>query len=162
MGFKMKGPSLYRDKSAFKANKKKVSPDFDKNFTSLSKSKSPVFRKSLDEGVLGEANNDGSIFVDKSVPKGSPLEAEVVAHEQKHIDDMKTKIKVPGKKNKVKMLDYGDNFVIYKGKRLKREDGMIEHPSNGKMKPEGDKSFPWEQAAYKEGNKARKEAEKKI
>ncbi len=122
----------------------------------------PVLRKDLDGGVLGEANNDGSIYVDKSVPKGSPLEAEVVAHEQKHIDDMNTKIKVPGKKNKVKMLDYGDNFVIYKGKKLNRKDGMIEHPSTGKMKPEGDTSFPWEQAAYKEGNKARKEAEKKI
>ena len=162
MGFKMKGPSLYRNKSAFTAKKKKVSPNFDKNFTSLSQSKSPVFRKSLDEGVLGEANNDGTIFVDKSVPKNSPLEAEVVAHEQKHIDDMKAKIKVPGKKNKVKKLDYGDNFVIYRGKKLKRKDGMIEHPKTGEMKPEGDTSFPWEQAAYRAGNKARKEAEKKI
>ena len=27
----------------------------------------PIFRKKLDKGIIGEANNDGSIFVDTSV-----------------------------------------------------------------------------------------------
>ena len=30
-------------------------------------------------GILGEANNDGTIFVDKSIPSGSAKEKEVVA-----------------------------------------------------------------------------------
>ena len=34
----------------------------------------PIIRKNLDKGILGEANNDGSIFIDKSVKPGSALE----------------------------------------------------------------------------------------
>ena len=127
----------------------------------LQKGETPVLRKSLDEGVLGEANNDGTIFVSDTVEKGSPLEAEIVAHEQKHLDDMDTLIKKPGKKRRVRKLGYGDNFVEWKGKRLKREDGKIEDPKTGKMKPEGDKSFQWEKDAYKAGEKARKKIENK-
>ena len=54
-------------------------------------------RKKLEDGIAGEANNDGTIFVNKNIEKGSPLEAEVVAHEQKHLDDMDTLVKKPGK-----------------------------------------------------------------
>ena len=32
--------------------------------------KTPVIRKDLEGGVIAEANNDGSIYVDKSVKKG--------------------------------------------------------------------------------------------
>ena len=130
-------------------------------FNSAFKAKTPVFRKKLTEGVLGEANNDGTIFVSKEIEKGSPLEAEVVAHEQKHLDDMKAMVKKPGKKRRVKKLGYGDDFVIWKGKKLKREDGKIEDPKTGEMKPEGDKSFQWEKDAYAAGEKARKKIENK-
>ena len=41
--------------------------------------KTPVIRKDLEGGVIAEANNDGSIYVDKSVKKGSPLEKEAWA-----------------------------------------------------------------------------------
>ena len=34
----------------------------------------PIFRKNLESGIMGEANMDGSIHIDKSVPKGSALE----------------------------------------------------------------------------------------
>ena len=37
-------------------------------------SKTPVIRKDLDGGVVAEANRDGSIYVDKDVKPGSPLE----------------------------------------------------------------------------------------
>ena len=33
----------------------------------------PIFRKKLGPGILGEANMDGSIYIDKSVPRGSAL-----------------------------------------------------------------------------------------
>jgi hypothetical protein len=134
---------------------------FKQTFSSAFKSKSPVLRKDLQNGILGEANNDGTIFISKNIKEGSPLEAEVVGHEQKHLDDMKAMVKKPGKKRKVKKLGYGDDFVIWKGNRLKREDGKIEDPKTGEMKPEGDKSFQWEKDAYAAGKKARKKIENK-
>ena len=134
---------------------------FKQKFSSAFKSKSPVLRKDLQDGILGEANNDGTIFISKNIKEGSPLEAEVVGHEQKHLDDMKAMVKKPGKKRKVKKLGYGDDFVIWKGNKLKREDGKIEDPKTGEMKPEGDKSFQWEKDAYAAGEKARKKIENK-
>ena len=44
-----------------------------------------LVRKKLDKGIAGEANNDGSVFVSKDVPKGSALEAEVINHEADHM-----------------------------------------------------------------------------
>ena len=95
----------------------------------------PIFRKKLEGGILGEANKDGSIFIDKGVPKGSKLEREVINHESKHAKDM-----ADGK------LSYGDDYVRYNGKTYKREKGKIKY--NGKWLREGDESFPWEKAAY--------------
>ena len=95
----------------------------------------PIFRKKLDGGVLGEANNDGSIYIDKSVPKGSKLEKEVVEHEKDHIDRMKS-----GE------LGYGDKWVKWRGKTYPRKDGKIKY--NGKWLNEGSESFPWEKTAY--------------
>ena len=74
----------------------------------------PIFRKKLGKGILGEANMDGSIYIDKSVPKGSALEKRVINHEGKHLDDMKS-----GK------LSYGDDYVRYNGKTYHRKDGKI-------------------------------------
>ena len=49
----------------------------------------PIFRKKLDKGILGEANMDGSIYVSKEVPKGSALEKRVIRHESVHAKEMK-------------------------------------------------------------------------
>ena len=38
----------------------------------------PILRKKLDKGVLGEANNDGTIFVDKSLKPGTKKYKEVI------------------------------------------------------------------------------------
>ena len=105
-------------------------------------------RKELENGIAGEANNDGTIFVNKNIPKGSPLEAEVVAHEGDHMARMEK-----GE------LGYSDNDVTWRGKKYPRKDGKIKY--KGEWKEEGWKEFPWEKLAYKVGTKAKKEAEKK-
>ena len=98
--------------------------------------RNPIFRKDLEEGVLGEANNDGSIFIDKSVKPGSALERRVINHEKKHADDMASGI-----------LDYGDDWVRYKNKTYHRRDGKIKY--NGSWHEEGSNKFPWEKRAKK-------------
>ena len=94
----------------------------------------PIIRKNLDKGILGEANNDGSIFVDKSVKPGSALEKKVIRHEGQHLKDMSSG-----------MLGYGDDWVRYKNKTYHRKDGKIKY--NGKWHEEGSMAFPWEQLA---------------
>ena len=105
-------------------------------------------RKDLESGIAGEANNNGTIFVNKNIPKGSSLEAEVVAHEGDHMARMEK-----GE------LDYSDDNVTWRGKKYKRKDGKIKY--QGKWIEEGWKDFPWEKLAYKVGDKAKKEVEKK-
>ena len=96
-----------------------------------------------------EANNDGTIFVDKNIPDNSIDEAEVVAHEGKHMKDMDEGL-----------LDYGDDWIEWKGKRYPRKDGKIKY--NGKWVEEGYKDFPWEKRAYKAGDAAVKHLKKKY
>lgn len=88
--------------------------------------KTPVIRKDLEGGVIAEANNDGSIYVDKSVKKGSPLEKEAIAHEKVHLNQMKRGD-----------LNYDDNNVYWKGKAYPRSSMN-----------EGAKNLPWEKEAY--------------
>jgi len=89
-------------------------------------SKTPVIRKDLDGGVIAEANNDGSIYVDKSVKKGSPIEKEAIAHEKVHLNQMNRGD-----------LNYDDNNVYWKGKAYSRSSMN-----------EGAKNLPWEKEAY--------------
>ena len=90
--------------------------------------------KGLPQGVLGRANNDGTIEVREGL---SPTKKkQVIAHEKKHIADMKS-----GK------LNYDDNFVYYKGDKHKRIEGKIEY--KGKKYLEGSSKLPWEAAANK-------------
>ena len=71
----------------------------------------PVIRKPLGEGIMGEANMDGSIYINENIVPGSKEEAQVLNHEMRHSTDMKT-----GK------LAYGDNFVKWNGNIYPRED----------------------------------------
>ena len=64
----------------------------------------PVIRKPLDGGILGEANMDGSIFISDKIVPGSHEERQVINHEMRHATDMRT-----GK------LAYGDDFVRFEG-----------------------------------------------
>jgi len=95
-----------------------------------------IIRKNLDSGILGEANMDGSIFIDKDVPKGSALEKRVIRHESVHAKEMKQ-----GK------IAYGDDYVRDGNKTYHRKDGKIKY--NGKWHEEGSNVFPWEKRAKK-------------
>ena len=95
-----------------------------------------IVRKDLDPGILGEANMDGSIFIDKDVPKGSALEKRVLRHDGVHAKEMKQ-----GK------IAYGDDYVRDGNKTYHRKDGKIKY--NGKWHEEGSNVFPWEKRAKK-------------
>ena len=97
----------------------------------------PVLRKKLDEGILGEANMDGSIFISDQIQPNSPVEKQVLLHEMRHATDMKL-----GK------LAYNDDSVYYDGVTYPREtrDGKDMIKVDGKWKEAGD-DFPWEKTA---------------
>tara|TARA_R110001592_G_scaffold33581_5_gene116250 strand:- start:6649 stop:7011 length:363 start_codon:yes stop_codon:yes gene_type:complete len=97
-----------------------------------------IFRKKLEEGVLAQANNNGTVDIDTSVEPGSPLEKRVVNHELQHMNDMES-----GR------ASYGENWVMWEGKMYFRKtiegEKVIDGPS-GRL-PEGHPDHPWEQAA---------------
>ena len=92
----------------------------------LRKGKVPVISKDLEGSTIAEANNDGTIFLDKDVKPDSPLGKEAIAHEKVHMDQMKRGD-----------LNYDDNYVYWKGKKYSR-DNMSE----------GSKKLPWEKEAW--------------
>ena len=96
-----------------------------------------VIRKQLDEGILGEANMDGSIFISNKIQPGSSEENQVLLHEMRHATDMKL-----GK------LAYSDDAVYYNGVTYPREtrNGKDMIKVDGQWKEAGD-DFPWERTA---------------
>jgi len=98
----------------------------------------PVLRKNLESGVLGEANMDGTIYISNKVQPGSPLEREVLGEEMIHSTEIKL-----GK------LAYNDDSVYYNGTTYPREtrDGKDMIKVHGKWKEAGDGGFPWEEKA---------------
>ena len=96
----------------------------------------PVYKRNLDKGILGEAYKDGTIAVDTSVKEGTQQYKDVVAHEMDHAKRMKT-----GE------LDYGTDYVRWRGKTYPRKDGKIKYDGNWKI--EGHRDFPWEKIADK-------------
>ena len=98
----------------------------------------PVIRRPLEEGVLGEANMDGSIYISDEIQPGSEEERQVVNHEMRHATDMKT-----GK------LAYGDDFVKFNGVTYPRQtiNGKDMIIVDGVAKEAGDGGFPWENDA---------------
>ena len=98
----------------------------------------PVIRKPLEEGVLGEANMDGSIYISDKIIPGSEEEREVINHEMRHSTDMK-----------VGKLEYGDDYIKYNGDTFIREtrNGKDMINIHGEWKEVGDTGFPWEDDA---------------
>ena len=95
----------------------------------------PVLRKDLSKGILGEANSDGSIFISHKVKPGSEQEQHVLMHEMVHQTDMK-----------VGKLAYDDNFLKWNGEVYERKNGMINY--NDQWVEEGSKDFPWEKMPW--------------
>jgi hypothetical protein len=85
----------------------------------------PIYHVDMEEGVMGKANNNGTIIINKDLNPN--MLDEVVKHEMVHIDQMKRGD-----------LDYDDKNVYWKGKTYPRS----------KMN-EGAKKLPWEAEAYK-------------
>ena len=97
----------------------------------------PVIRKDLEQGVLGEANMDGSIYLSNTVQPNSHEETQVLLHEMQHATDMR-----------VGKLAYGDDFVKHNGVTYPREtrNGKDMIKINGKWTEAGG-DFPWEKEA---------------
>ena len=98
----------------------------------------PVIRKNLEPGVMGEANMDGSIYISNKIVPGSEEERQVLIHEMPHA----TSIKI-GK------LEYADDYIKWNGETFPREtiDGKDMIQVDGKWKEAGHKGFPWENEA---------------
>ena len=98
----------------------------------------PVIRKNLEPGVMGEANMDGSIYLSNTVQLDSFEERQIISHEMRHATDMK-----------IGKLEYGDDYIKYNGEEFAREtiDGKDMIQVDGKWKEAGDGGFPWENEA---------------
>ena len=98
----------------------------------------PVVRKPLGENIMGEANMDGTIYINKNIIPDSEEDRQVINHEMRHATDMKL-----GK------LAYDDNSITYNGEVFPREtiNGKDMIKVDGKWKEAGDTGFPWENDA---------------
>ena len=98
----------------------------------------PVIRVPLEEGVMGEANMDGTIYVDENITPGSAEERQVVNHEMRHATDMR-----------IGKLEYGDYHVKYNGETFPREtiNGKDMIKVEGEWREAGEHDFPWEEDA---------------
>ena len=98
----------------------------------------PIIPMPLEEGIMGEANMDGTIYVDQNLDPNSPEYRQVINHEMRHATDMKL-----GK------LAYDDDHIMYNGERFERQDidGVDSILVDGEWKEAGDTGFPWENDA---------------
>lgn len=90
----------------------------------------PIYHVDMEDGVLGKANNNGTIIINKDINDVKQID-DVIKHEKVHIDQMKRGD-----------LNYDDKYVYWKGKKYSR----------AQMK-EGAKNLPWEKEAYNKQKK---------
>jgi len=86
----------------------------------------PIYKIDMEEGVLGKANDNGTIVINKELTDPDQIK-EVIDHEKVHLDQMDRGD-----------LSYDNDTVTWKGKKYSRAS----------MK-EGAKNLPWEKEAYK-------------
>ena len=98
----------------------------------------PIIPMPLEEGILGEANMDGSIYINELIDPNSEEYKQVINHEMRHSTDMK-----------IGKLAYSDNSVTYNGEEFPRMDinGVDYILVEWKWKEAGDTGFPWEDDA---------------
>jgi hypothetical protein len=118
-------------KTKFKFHQESGDPD-------VSVPGTPVIRKDLEEGVLGEANMDGSIYISDTVRPNSEQERQIINHEMRHATDIK-----------IGKLEYSDNYVKWNGFTFPREtrNGKDMIRVDGVWKEAGHEGFPWEHEA---------------
>lgn len=136
MGFKLgkgKAPIASGGKLAKKMRFRKEAGDINASVPGT-----PVIRKPLAEGIMGEANIDGSIYISDKIMPGSEEERQVINHEMRHATDMRT-----GK------LSYDDNSIKFNGVTYIRKtiDGQDMIHVDGKWREAGYEDFPWERDA---------------
>jgi len=95
----------------------------------------PIIRTKLAKGIMGEANMDGSIYLNEKLDPNSFEARQTINHEMRHATDMRL-----GK------LEYGDDYIKYNGETFPRETikGRDMILVEGEWKEAGDTSFPWE------------------
>ena len=98
----------------------------------------PVIRVPLEEGIMGEANMDGSIYVNEMIQPGSYEDRQVINHEMRHATDIK-----------IGKLEYGDYHIKYNGETFRREtiNGLDMIRVDGEWREAGSHDFPWEMDA---------------
>jgi len=102
----------------------------------------PIIPMPLGDGdqfeILGEANMDGTIFVNNKLDPDSAEYRQVVNHEMRHATDMR-----------IGKLAYDDDHIMYNGERFERQDidGVDSILVEGEWKEAGDTGFPWEDDA---------------
>jgi hypothetical protein len=98
----------------------------------------PIIRKKLEPGILGEANMDGSIYISEKLDPNSFEVRQTINHEMRHATDMR-----------VGKLEYGDDYIKYNGDTFARETIKGKDMINiyGEWKEAGDGGFPWEDDA---------------
>ena len=103
----------------------------------------PVIRVPLEEGVMGEANMDGSIYINEQIVPGSNEDRQVINHEMRHATDMR-----------IGKLAYEDDHITYNGEKFPRMDidGVDSILVDGEWKEAGDTGFPWEDDANNGNN----------
>jgi hypothetical protein len=84
---------------------------------------------------MGEANNDGTIFLTDKIDPNSQQAKEVIMHEMVHMTDMR-----------IGKLAYDDNYIKWNGEIYDRKDGHIFF--NDQWVQEGSKDFPWEKMPW--------------
>ena len=84
----------------------------------------PIYQKDMDEGVMGQANKNGSIILNKNLSPAK--QKDVIKHEKVHLDQMERGD-----------LDYDNDNVYWKGRKIPRS-----------TMDEGNKNLPWEKEAY--------------
>ena len=70
----------------------------------------PVIRKNLEPGVLGEANMDGSIYVSNQLDPNGLKMRQTINHEMRHATDMK-----------IGITEYADDYIKHNGDTFPRE-----------------------------------------
>tara|TARA_R110000744_G_scaffold357945_1_gene464884 strand:- start:119 stop:439 length:321 start_codon:yes stop_codon:yes gene_type:complete len=70
----------------------------------------PIYSLTMEEGVLGKADRNGSILINKDITDPEQIK-ETIDHEKNHMLQMKRGD-----------LDYDDNNVYWKGQTIKRKD----------------------------------------